>query len=364
MGIVAVPGAETVVATWAVWKANAVAALIHPLFQNGAVATALRDCGAKVVVVDGHTFAPHLISLLLDEPQLRTVILTGRSKPLSSLPSALTLSWEDAVAPARGDHPPERHAIDADLAVILYELGGDGGVMLTHRAVLASAAALSVCLGLDEDDVILEVPSRPLHRTLHDMVASMGVGGRLVLSASLSHQSHILRTMLDERVTGLPGTSSVYEALEALRDRDAFDLSRLRFVCDTGAGMTRERIALLDRLFPQASLFSMFGWDECSCCTVLPSEDVHRIPGSIGAAVPNTEVWLAGPDGSKLGSGGTGELVVRGVGTMSGYWNKPDLSASRLELIPPVGDRGLHSRRWFTMDDNGHLFFVRASDKT
>jgi fatty-acyl-CoA synthase len=45
---------------------------------------------------------------------------------------------------------------------------------------------------------------------------------------------------------------------------------------------------------------------------------------TIGKPIRGNEIRIAAPDGSSLKRGETGEIQVRGVSVMSGYWNKPE----------------------------------------
>ena len=77
-------------------------------------------------------------------------------------------------------------------------------------------------------------------------------------------------------------------------------------------------------LFPQATLFSMYGLTECKRVTYLPPEQLEIRPTSVGRGMLNEEVWLVDEQGKRLPNGSTGELVIRGSNVMRGYWG--DLS--------------------------------------
>jgi long-chain acyl-CoA synthetase len=74
--------------------------------------------------------------------------------------------------------------------------------------------------------------------------------------------------------------------------------------------------------------------------------------GSSGTILPNLECTLRKADGSLVGPGETGEIVIRGDNVMKGYWKNPEATAAALrEGWLWTGDRA----RW---DEDGFLVVV------
>jgi acyl-CoA synthetase (AMP-forming)/AMP-acid ligase II len=140
------------------------------------------------------------------------------------------------------------------------------------------------------------------------------------------------------------------------------DLSRVRYVTNTAAALPVKHITMLRELFPRARVFSMYGLTECKRCTYLPPEDLDRKPTSVGIAIPNTEVWVAGDDGRRLPPNTVGQLVVRGATVMKGYWKKPEETAKKLGLGPVPGEHVLLTGDYCTMDEEGYVTFVGRMD--
>jgi long-chain acyl-CoA synthetase len=62
---------------------------------------------------------------------------------------------------------------------------------------------------------------------------------------------------------------------------------------------------------------------------VVTKNPIHgvRKPGSIGLPIPHVEVSVQDDSGEMLGTGGIGEICVRGGNVMLGYWNNPEETA-------------------------------------
>jgi acyl-coenzyme A synthetase/AMP-(fatty) acid ligase len=82
----------------------------------------------------------------------------------------------------------------------------------------------------------------------------------------------------------------------------------------------------------------------------------------VGIAIPGTEVWIEDEDGTRLGAGEIGELVIRGSHVMRGYWENPEATAKCYRPGPTPGERTLCSGDLFRMDEEGYLYFVARKD--
>src|SRR5205823_6210877 len=88
----------------------------------------------------------------------------------------------------------------------------------------------------------------------------------------------------------------------------------------------------------------------------------ERATGPPGVPTPGTEVWIAGPEGERLGDNQVGELVVRGRHVMRGYWRAPEATASRFRPGPTPGERVCYTGDLFRMDEEGYMYFVGRKD--
>jgi acyl-CoA synthetase (AMP-forming)/AMP-acid ligase II len=112
----------------------------------------------------------------------------------------------------------------------------------------------------------------------------------------------------------------------------------------------------------------MYGLTEAFRSTFLPPSELARRPDSIGRAIPNAEVMVVRPDGSRCAPGEPGELVHRGALVALGYWNDPARTAQRFRPAPghdpalPITELAVWSGDTVRQDEDGYLYFVGRSD--
>jgi amino acid adenylation domain-containing protein len=356
--------AETVIAFWAVLKANAVVSIVNPLTKSDKLAYLLEDCQPSALITDQHLYSV-FAGPVQRCPYLRTVIVSGNTDDdrLGTIPCAQR--WDNALAVGNPEVPPARQCIDMDLASIVYTSGSTGdpkGVMLTHRNMLTACESITSYLELRNDEVILCALPLAFDYGLYQMIMAVRAGARLVLERSFTFPAQILNIMVEEGVTGLPGVPTIFSILAEFKSLKDYDLSKIRYVTNTAAALPLKHILMLKDLFPGARIYSMYGLTECKRCTYLPPKDLDRKPLSVGIAIPNTEMWIVDEDGDKTAPNTVGQLVIRGATVMRGYWGKPDATAKKLKPGPLPGEHVLYTGDYCKIDDEGYLYFVARMD--
>jgi long-chain acyl-CoA synthetase len=342
--------AEAVIAIYAALKIGAVFMPVNALTKTDKLAYMLNDARAACLVTH---CSLHSVwgPALAQSSSVHTCIVAGEA------------SYAEAAAadPAPGSD----ELIDQDLAAIIYTSGSTGdpkGVMLSHLNMVTAVNSVSGYLGYREDDVILCVLPLAFDYGLYQVLMGFKVGARVVLERNFAFPARILEVMARERVTVLPGVPTIFTLLMNLGNLSRYELGRLRMITNTAAALSEEHIRRLRALFPQATLYSMYGLTECKRVTYLPPEELDIRPTSVGRGMPNEEVWLVDETGRRLPNGATGELVIRGSHVMRGYWEKPAETAERLRPGPYPGELVLYSGDIFRTDAEGYLYFVARKD--
>jgi acyl-CoA synthetase (AMP-forming)/AMP-acid ligase II len=233
--------------------------------------------------------------------------------------------------------------------------------MSTHANMVFAASSIIQYLENVPEDIVINVLPLSFDYGLYQLMMVFEFGGTLVLERSFAYPAAILKRIEQEKVTGLPGVPTLFAVLLQM-DLNKFDLSSLRYLTNTAAALPVEHIRRLRDAFPWARLYSMYGLTECKRTLYLPPEELNRRPGSVGIAIPGTEVWVEDEAGNRLGPGEVGELVVRGSHVMQGYWNNPEATARWYREGRYPAERLLYTGDLFRMDEEGFLYFVARKD--
>ena len=348
-----------VVSIYAIWLAGAVILVINPQTKRDKLGFILNDSGARILLTDGH-IAKEFMPLLDEVSSLVRVISSGEfpadrgidcledvirdTPPLSSMPTTIAL----------------------DLAALIYTSGSTGqpkGVMQTHQAMLFATGSIIEYLRLDRDDVILCMLPLAFDYGLYQLLMAMQLGATLVLERSFTYPAQVFARMQTFKVSVFPGVPTIFAMLLSAHQREALCFAGITRVTNTAAALADSSTTRLRTIFPNALIYKMYGLTECKRVSYLEPELIEARPGSVGRAIPGTEVYLLDADGSATPAGETGTLHVRGPHVMLGYWNRPDLNDTMLRPGKLPGERVLCTQDQFRMDGDGFLYFVGRSDE-
>jgi acyl-CoA synthetase (AMP-forming)/AMP-acid ligase II len=407
--------AESVIAMFAILKADAIFIILSPSMKSQKLLYILNDCQVKALFT--HTDKLEVVSAVSGSaPSLKYVIFVGEKDKIPQNDDPISISWSDidllssksairnpqlntdiecyplpsTLAPLDSPpsnefgtpytlHPPPYASgpapcalrpvpfsnIDLDLATIIYTSGSTGnpkGVMLTHSNIVSAAASIISYLENREDDIIMNALPLSFDYGLYQVLMAFKFGGTVVLERRFTYPYQIIQKMVQEKVTGLPGVPTIFAILLGLGDLETFDFSSLRYITNTAAALPPAHIAKLRKLFPQARLYSMYGLTECKRVSYLPPEEIDRRPTSVGRGMPNEEVWIVDEQDNRVGPHMVGELVVRGSNVMRGYWSLPEETVRVLKPGKYPGEAVLYTGDLFRMDEEGYLYFVGRKD--
>jgi long-chain acyl-CoA synthetase len=347
-----------VVSVFAVLIAGGVFLIVNPQTKADKLAFILDDSGALLLMSDAH-LAKEFRPALAQMKRAPAVICSG------ALDAQVDAEPFDAVL---GDSTPcaaSAQTIPLDLAALIYTSGSTGnpkGVMQTHQAMVFTAGSLVEYLRLDESDRILCALPLAFDYGLYQLLMSVRLGATLVLERSFTFPAQVFARMLETRVTVFPGVPTVFAMLLSAHSRSPLSFPAVTRVTNTAAALPDEFATRLREVFPNALIYKMYGLTECKRVSFLEPELVDAKPGSVGKAIPGTEVFVLSPDGNEVAPGETGILHVRGPHVMVGYWNRPDLSAQMLKPGRLPGERVLCTHDHFRMDAEGFLYFVGRTD--
>ena len=365
---------DTVAAVFAISAAGGVFVPINHILKPAQAGYILDNCEVRVLVTTRERFAqlrPELTGgsvrhvVLLDDPA------TGgpASNACVADPDGPEVhSWADLIA--TDGPPPVSSAVDVDMAAIFYTSGSTGkpkGVVLSHRNLIVGAESVSSYLHNSADDVILSALPLSFDAGFSQLTTAFAVGAHVVLHNYLL-PADVVKLVAKYRVTGLTGVPPLWlQITSATWPPGSAD--SLRYFANTGGRMPKSTLERLRTIFPGARPYLMYGLTEAFRSTYLDPGEVDRRPDSIGKAIPNAEIIVARPDGTRCAPGEEGELVHRGALVALGYWNDPARTAERFKPAPGVtnGWRQTELAVWsgdgVVADEDGFLYFVGRKDE-
>ncbi|MFN0197918.1 MAG: class I adenylate-forming enzyme family protein [Planctomycetaceae bacterium] len=355
---------EAVVSIFGVLKAGAVFMPVNPSTKADKLAYLLNNSRGRVLIAPARQVA-NLETALGQTADLKTVIVVGNIADQGAAVPQRIIGWNELQQQFSDRSTiPEKESINIDLAALIYTSGSTGnakGVMLTHLNMVSAATSITTYLENREDDIILNVLPISFDYGLYQLLMAFKIGGTLVLEKSFTYPHAVLQKVVAERVTGFPIVPTISAILLQL-DLTKYDFSRLRYLTNTAAALPTEHIHQLRRQLPHVRLFSMYGLTECKRVSYLPVDQLDRRPGSVGIAIPFTEVYVVNDRGEKAAPNEVGELVVRGAHVMKGYWDDPVRTAERLKPGPLPCEMVLYTGDLFRQDEEGYLYFVGRKD--
>lgn len=355
---------ETVAALFGAAAAGAVFVPVNPLLKPDQVAHILADCNVRILVTSRDRLT-QLREVLASCPDLRDVVVLGGANDLPRCPGIQLHAWRASLQSA----PPVRveRATDADVAAILYTSGSTGkpkGVILSHRNLVAGALSVAEYLDNRPDDRILCVLPLSFDYGLSQLSTAFSCGACAVLINHLLLRD-IVEAVERERITGLAGVPPLWIQLSQLSWPE---LKSLRYITNSGGAMQKPTLDLLRRTFPHTQIYLMYGLTEAFRSTYLAPGQLDARPDSIGKAIPNAEVLVLRPDGSRCLPNEAGELVHRGPLVALGYWNDPGRTAERFRPLPgrpaglPLPEWAVWSGDTVRADEEGFLYFLGRDD--
>ena len=231
-----------------------------------------------------------------------------------------------------------------DHATIYYTSGSTGkpkGVLSSQKAVLAtmfSWACFSSVMNQVEaqsnpdaaaivspESVILHcVPLFHVTGSHAGLLMSVLVGRKIVMMKKWD-AGLALKLIEQEKVTDITGVPTQTWELLNHPERLNYDLSSLKTLGAGGAPRPAEHVKQLDAEFEARPAIG-YGLSETNALGALGGGDEYvNHPDSTGRVVPPvTEIKIVDEDWNELPLGSVGEVAIKSLGNMIGYWKNPE----------------------------------------
>jgi acyl-CoA synthetase (AMP-forming)/AMP-acid ligase II len=356
---------EWVVAMLGSSLAGAVLVPVNTRFKGGEAGDILARSRARVVVTATDFLETDYVALLhssgRDLPDLDTVVVARGPAPDGTDPWARFLARATDAGRAVVE---QRRALlgPDDPSDILFTSGTTGlpkGVVMTHGRTLCVATDWVAMTGLSPDDRYLMVNPYFHMFGLKAGILACVASGATMLPEAVFDVGRVLERIARERVTVLPGSPTLYQAILDEPARERHDLSSLRVAVTGAADIPVELIRRMDNELPFSTIITGYGLTEAGTASATsPGDDVETIATTVGRPRPGFEIRIADESGSDVPTGDPGEVLLRGGSVMVAYLDDPESTRQALSA-----DGWLRTGDIGVIDQSGSLRIVgRAKD--
>lgn len=364
------------IALFGILRAGMIAVNVNPLYTPRELEHQLNDADAKAIVIVSN-FA-HTLEKAVENTPIKHVILTSLGQmlpkvkgtavdfivkyvkglvPKYHLPGAI--SFRKALYKGRRLQYVKPFLEGDDIAFLQYTGGTTGvakGAILTHRNMVANVlqakGAYGPLLRDGRETVVTALPLYHVFALTINCLLFMEIGGANLLITNPRDIPTFVKELQKVPFTAITGVNTLFNALVNNEDFKELNFSHLRL--SVGGGMAVQR-AVADKWIniTKCYLLEGYGLTECSPLVAAYPYDLTEYNGSIGLAMPSTEVRIIDDEGNVLGFDQTGELQVRGPQVMEGYWNRAEATK---EVI--TQDGWLSTGDIVRFDDEGFMYIV------
>jgi len=273
------------------------------------------------------------LAYILRDAGLRVIIATHDRVEQLTHDGYLAIAVDVAVDPPLPAAAPSRQLTPGSAAYMIYTSGSTGrpkGVVNTHGGICNRLFWMQSAFGLTTSDNVLQKTPIGFDVSVWELFWPLITGARLVLAKPGGHRDpdYLARLIAERDITTVHFVPSMLESF--LRsDVRACGRALRRVICSGEAlssGLARAFFASLE-----VPLFNLYGpteaaidvtWEHCERTAV-----ERTVP--IGRPIANTQIYILDPRMQPVPVGCPGELYIGGRNVARGYWQRPELTASR-----------------------------------
>ncbi|MEJ0017760.1 MAG: AMP-binding protein [Acetobacteraceae bacterium] len=375
IGIWSPNNAEWVVTQFATAKAGLILVNINPAYRLAELEYALNKVGCRALITATsfktsdyvgmvNTLAPELAQATPGRlhasrlPALEMVIQIGGPAAPGMLPFEAVAGL--ALASHRARLAELAPLLQFDEAInIQFTSGTTGapkGATLTHHNVLNNGYFIGEAMKLSEQDrLCIPVPLYHCFGMVLGNLACTTHGAAMVYPGEGFDPLATLRTVAEERCTGLHGVPTMFIAQLEHPEFRSFDLASLRTGIMAGAPCPIEVMRRCMREMHLSEITIAYGMTETSPVSTQTTTDdpVERRVTTVGRVHPHIEVKIVDTEGRVVPRGAPGELCTRGYSVMLGYWADDERTRQAIDAA-----RWMHTGDLATMDEGGYCKIV------
>lgn len=329
---------------------GAVCVPINVLLTAPEIAHVCEDSGSTVLVMDEIATA----SATKLTQSFEFVVTVGDA---TAMQGVAAFDYETMLTNACPNTVLDGPALD-DTFILYYSSGTTGlpkAAEHTHDGVLWNATGQIAGLGLTRDVRYAVIPSFSWAAGLHNLVmALIWVGGYSEIRRTGGTTTDQLTELIErDRITHIMLVPSLLRAFITRPDLlERLTNSTLEWIVTGSEPVPRSVIERCVSGMPGVAVCQGYGLSEFpTIATVLSAEEVVNHDGSAGRPLPHTDVSVQDSEGV-IRTSGRGELLIRSLATMRGYFNRPAQTEAAFR------NGWLHTGDLADLDEDGYITIV------
>lgn len=233
--------------------------------------------------------------------------------------------------------------VDTDPLYILFTSGSTGvpkGVVVSHRVIINNMEWLESEYHFGPEDVMGNQAPLYFDVSDHDVYCPLKFGCSTVIipQEHFTFPANLMSFLNKEKVTAIFWVPFALCMAANLRALEAEVPGYLKYIFFAGEVMPLKQLNYWRKYIPNARYCNMYGPTETYVCTYYNVErefrDDETLP--IGRPCGNVDILVLDEQNCQIlpGSGGEGELCVRGCTLASGYWGNEERTKERFVQNP------------------------------
>jgi len=333
-------------------KAGVVPVPLNTMWRAKDYQFALNDSGARAVIISEPLLREFSAIDRSAVPHLQHVIVDGAAP-------AGSIGFDDLLAGGSTQFDPVPTHRDA-MAFWLYSSGSTGSpkgcVHLQHDMVVCAESYAKAVLEMRESDRCFSAAKLFFAYGLGNaLYMPLAAGATSILMPDAPTAPRVFETIERYRPTLFFSVPTNFGMLLShRREGDDFDLSGVRHAISAGESLPEPIFRRFKERFG-VEILDAIGSTECLHMFIANRPGRVR-PGSSGEVVPNYEARIVDDEGSSLGPGEMGNLLIKGDSTCAFYWNHHEKTKQTIqgEWIR-TGDK-------YVRDADGYYWYAGRSD--
>ncbi|XP_033742151.1 medium-chain acyl-CoA ligase ACSF2, mitochondrial-like [Pecten maximus] len=354
---------EWALTQYATARAGLILVNVNPQYKEQELEFALSKVTCKAIIVSEKFKDQNYYEILRDVvPELRSSTPGDiKSHRLPSLKILITMGdnsysggfkFSDVLGAAtaaeyRGIMDIQRKLQFDDPINIQFTSGTTGvpkGATLSHHNIVNNSHFVGRRLGYHTEESRICVPV-PLYHCFGMVMASLCTithGAKCVYPGPGFDAGASLKAVADEKCTALYGVPTMFIDMLNHPDFDQFDLTSLSTGIMAGSPCPVEVMLQVNEKMHMPKVTVAYGTTENSPVTfqTMRDDSLEKRTSTVGRPLDHVEAKVVDEDGNMVAVGTRGELCIRGINTMLGYWDDPEKTA---EVIS--------TSRWYSTGD-------------